>query len=485
MRFNHIYHSMLTALLASIILSISACGQADRDHDNALGEIRQTGVLKVGTVYGLSTFYHDANGTAGFEYELARGFAEHLGVLLEIYPYYNLTELQQQVDDGYVDIAAAGVPINPSQFKTYDLGPVYHEVSQKLVYKQGRKRPRKWQDVNHPLILVSGANHTETLRQLKPQYPHLTWQETKQMGEEEILVAIKRGEVDYTLTDSDTLALVRRRHPEISVAFTVNDVSDVAWLLPNAIDDSLQSQLFEYFAKINSDGTLKQLKERYFGHIQIFNYVDTKAFIKAADGKLPSFLEWFKQYSLDLDWRLIAALSYQESHWDPKATSPTGVRGLMMLTQATAKDWGVKSRLDPKQNIVAGTKYLSSLMRRLPKRIEHPDRLWFALAAYNIGMGHLEDARIITQRQGGNPDLWIDVKQRLPLLRKKAFYKNTKYGYARGDEATVYVANIRRYYDTLTYLYPNKREGKDTKNLGNTPASSAIVLPTPAGQESQ
>ena len=145
-------------------------------------------------------------------------------------------------------------------------------------------------------------------------------------------------------------------------------------------------------------------------------------------------------------------MSYQESHWNPRAKSFTGVRGMMMLTLATAKELGIVSRLDPEQSIKGGAKYLTNLLKRIPDRITHPDRLWFALAAYNVGMGHLEDARVLTDRQGANPDMWVDVKIRLLQLRQKKYYKTTRYGYARGNEAVAYVDNIRRYYDTLVWL---------------------------------
>ena len=217
-------------------------------------------------------------------------------------------------------------------------------------------------------------------------------------------------------------------------------------------DDSLLAALIEYFGIITADGRLAALEDKYFGHVRQFNYVDTREFIKSAQKVLPKFRHWFETYSEDIDWRLLAAMSYQESHWDPRAKSPTGVRGMMMLTLATAKDLGIRSRLDPEQSIRGGAKYFSNLLKRIPARVQHPDRVWFALASYNVGLGHLEDARVITDRLGGNPDLWVDVKKHLPLLRQKKYYKTTKYGYARGNEAVTYVDNIRRYYDTLVWM---------------------------------
>jgi len=124
----------------------------------------------------------------------------------------------------------------------------------------------------------------------------------------------------------------------------------------------------------------------------------------------------------------------------------------MMLTLNTAKSMGVANRLDPDESIAGGAGYLRALIDKLPERITDPDRTWLALAAYNLGYGHLEDARIITQRQGGDPDNWHNVKERLPLLSKKKWYKNTRHGFARGYEAKHFVRNIRRYYNTLVQL---------------------------------
>jgi membrane-bound lytic murein transglycosylase F len=152
-----------------------------------------------------------------------------------------------------------------------------------------------------------------------------------------------------------------------------------------------------------------------------------------------------------MDWHLLAAVAYQESHWDPRAQSRTGVRGLMMLTLPTAREMGVDNRLDPGQSLRGGARYLKNIKRRLPDDISEPDRTWFSLAAYNIGMGHLEDARVITERQGGDPHVWREVMEHLPLLQKSKYYQDARYGFARGEEAVTYVQNIRHYYSILEW----------------------------------
>nr|WP_156896305.1 membrane-bound lytic murein transglycosylase MltF [Aestuariibacter salexigens] len=425
---------------------------------NHLQRIIDTGVLKVGTQFGRSTYYNGATGPEGFEYELAAGFADYLGVRLEVFAYYNLGELFPQVQNGHIDLVAAGISMTPERQQQYRFGPAYQDVSQKLVFKQGADRPRRVEDLTGELIVVAESSHAETLRSHQSELSSLNWRETENMDPEELLELVATGELDYTIADSNILAVMRRRYPDLSIGFTIAPEQGVAWMLSDDHNDALLAALVEYFGIIQNNGQLAALEDKYFGHIRQFNYVDTREFIKAAKTVLPEYKALFQAYAQDLDWRLIAAMSYQESHWDPRAKSPTGVRGMMMLTLATAKDWDVTSRLDAEQSIRGGAEYFASLLRRIPDRIEAPDRIWLAMAAYNIGLGHLEDARVLTQRYGGNPDMWIDVKQHLPLLRQKKHYRTTRYGYARGDEAVTYVDNIRRYYDTLVWLDENPEQ---------------------------
>ena len=424
-------------------------------HANSLSQVLSNGVLRVGTTYGSTTYSIGSNGPEGFEYELAKGFADYLDVELEIYPYYNFNQIFPQLAQGNLDIVAAGITATEKRQSAFKFGPAYQTVSQKLVYKQGRTRPKSPIDLQGKLTVTVGSSHAETLQilqQNEPNWQQISWHETADEDVEELLLLIQQDQLDYTIIDSNTLAVMRRLYPELSIGFTVYQQQPVAWALNQQQDDALLGALIEYFGEIKNNGTLAVLEEKYFGHVRQFNYVDTSAFLAAAKNTLPQYQAFFEHYATDVDWRLIAAMSYQESHWDPLAKSPTGVRGIMMLTLPTAKDWGVTSRLNAEQSIRGGTQYFSNLLRRIPDRIQYPDRMWFALAAYNIGLGHLEDARILTQRAGGNPDLWIDVKRYLPQLRQKRFYKTTKYGYARGNEAVKYVANIRRYYDSLVFL---------------------------------
>jgi membrane-bound lytic murein transglycosylase F len=443
-------------LVAFILTFLSAC---DEKNDPAsLTRILERGYINVGTIYGPTNFYTTANGFAGFEYELAKSYADSLNVELRIIPSYSLDELFIKLNMGEVDVLAASLSITDKRLKRFRFAPSYETISQKLVFKQGNIRPRKVADLNGKLMVTSGSSYVENLEKLKSSHPQLSWQETSEFDSEELLAKVLSDEIDYTIIDSNNLAINRSYYPEVSIGFTIEEPQKLAWMVSKNSADDILSSLIEFFGEAHQNGTLSALDDKYYGHIETFNYVETRTFIKAVESTLPKYQALFQRHAQDIDWRLLAAISYQESHWNPTARSYTGVRGMMMLTLATAKQMGIKSRLDTEQSIRGGAKYFKRMIAMMPDRIPSPDRIWFALASYNVGFGHLNDARIITQQQGGDPDRWVEVKKRLPLLQQKKYYKNTKHGYARGEEPVHYVDNIRRFYDTLRWLDNKAKE---------------------------
>jgi membrane-bound lytic murein transglycosylase F len=448
--------STFAGLLCLSFFLLSGC--QPKEKNASLQRIIERGYISVGTIYGLTSYYLEAEGATGFEYELVKKYANSIGVKLKVVPSYSLEELFNKLDTGEVDILAAGLAVTDKRRQQYNFSPSYDNISQKLVFKQGGIRPRKLKDLTGNLLIMAYSSHEENLVQLKENNSELNWQVSDEFDSEELLLKVLSEEIDYTVIDSNTLAVNRRYYPEISIGFTIKKSQPVAWAVKKNNDQSIYASLIEFFGKVHHDGTLLALDDKYYGHVEEFNYVDTRMFIKAVENKLPKYQPLFEKYSQELDWRLLAAISYQESHWKPHARSYTGVRGMMMLTLPTAKQMGIKSRLDAEQSIRGGAKYFKQMIDRMPDRVPFPDRLWFALASYNIGLGHLNDARKITEKQGGDPDRWVEVKDRLPLLKQKKYYKPTRYGYARGDEAVNYVENIRRYYDTLAWMDNKSKE---------------------------
>ncbi len=281
-----------------------------------------------------------------------------------------------------------------------------------------------------------------------------------------LMQAVIDGKLDYTIADSVAVSLFQRVHPELAVALDITDEQPVTWFSARDDDNSLSAAMLDFFNNINEDGTLARLEEKYLGHGNDFDYVDTRTFLRAVENILPEVQPLFEKYAREIDWRLLAAIAWQESHWDPQATSPTGVRGMMMLTRNTAQSLGLTDRTDAAQSIDGGMRYLQDMMDKVPDSIPKDERIWFALAAYNMGYAHMLDAMALTRKQKGNPNSWADVKLRLPLLSQKPYYSKLKYGYARGHEAYAYVENIRKYQISLVgYLSEKERQQQQTLAL--------------------
>ncbi|MCL1125064.1 membrane-bound lytic murein transglycosylase MltF [Shewanella surugensis] len=408
--------------------------------------------LRVGTLFGPSIYFTTDQGSSGFDYEMAQSFAHYLKQTLVIKPYANIDELYQAMAQGDIDIIAAGLTETPERRKHYRIGPVLYRVDQLLVYKQGTSTPKKVTQLTRNITVTANSAFADTLSNLSKDNPQLAWQQVNNKDNAELLGMIDSGDIPYTIVNSTTFNINRRYMPELRAGPILKKQQAIAWLLPKENSDKLMSELLSFWHQEQKAGVLAHLNEKYFAHVQRFDYVDTRAFIQAIDTRLPQYQDTFQDNAGDLDWRKLAATAYQESHWKPNARSPTGVRGLMMLTLATAKQLGIKNRLDPTQSIEGGSKYLKEILDRLPDSIPDSQRMWFALASYNIGIGHLEDARKLAQSMGLDPSAWRDVKQVLPLLQQRQYYKKTRYGYASGNQAVHYVDSIRRYYDTLVWV---------------------------------
>lgn len=435
--------------VAVALMLLSACEQSSQ-----LERIQQKGELWVASRIGPTTYFQHDNQPAGIEYELIKRFADSLGVKARwVFPA-DVPSLLQQTEYGVVDMAAAGLTLTPERQRSLRFSEPYQHINEVIVYRRGDRKPRKPADIKPGYLhLLADSSHEESLNQLKQKHPELEWVSHTTLTSDQMLQAVNDGRIHLTTADNHELAAASRVYRYLTTAFGLSEEKALAWAFPPSSDGSLLQAANAFLTQLRNSGELERLLERYYGHAERMNFVDKRDFRRHVRERLPHYRELFQKAAkaIGWDWRLLAAISYQESHWRPKAVSPTGVKGLMMLTRATAKQVGVKDRTNPQQSIDGGARYLQILERKIPQRIQGSDRTWLMLASYNIGFGHLEDARILTQRQGGNPDHWKDVKQRLPLLSKKRYYKTLKRGFARGGEAFNYVENIRNYYDLLIW----------------------------------
>jgi len=448
----------ITTLFYGIVLTFCST------EESVLERVRDAGVLNVASRYSETTYYEGPNGKTGLEYDLAKRFADELELDLNIIVPENFDEILPMVEAGDVHFAAAGLTVTELRKQKVRFGPTYQQITQQLVYRQGRDRPKTMRALQGATLeVIAGSSHVERLNELQAEIPGLTWHENSRAESSELLELVWNKLLDYTIADSNEVARSRRYRPELLVAFDVSQSQDLAWAFPRSTDDSLYIAAVGFFNRIRKSGELQQLTDRHYGHVKRMDFVSTQTFLSHAMNRLPDYRHLFEKAAEKhaIDWRLLAAVSYQESLWKPRAKSPTGVRGLMMLTKATAEQMEVDNRLDPEQSILGGAKYLAYMHDKIPERIPEPDRTWMALAAYNVGYGHLEDARRLTEQQSADPDRWIDVKNRLPLLSKKKYFSKTRHGYARGNEPVSYVSNIRRFYDLILWL--DESEGQKTE----------------------
>jgi membrane-bound lytic murein transglycosylase F len=446
--------TLALSLTLALLYLLSACnGSGD-----ALQRIQSRGELIVVTRNSPTTYYTDRDGPNGFEYALTSLLARDLGVELKVQTAFTLEGIFSMLLRGEADLAAAGLTLTEQRELEFPHCAPYYKLRPQVVYVAGNERPADIAKLaGRQIVVLADSSHVDELRQLQQEaLPELEWEEVAGADTMELLELLDSGEAELAVIDSNEFEVQRSLYPRLKVAFDLlpEREQDMVWYLaPGADNTRLQAYVDQFLLRLQEDGTLNRLREQYFGHTEGFSRMSSHTFNRNMRSTLPTYKRLIQQVAAEyqLEWQLLAAIAYQESHWDPLATSPTGVRGLMMLTKPTAKEIGVSNRLDPLESLRGGARYLKNLRRRLPRSIEEPDRTWFALAAYNIGLGHLEDARVLTQRQGGSPDRWSDVLERLPLLQKSSHYRKTRYGYARGVEAANYVQNIRHYHNILKW----------------------------------
>jgi len=441
-------HPVKTVGLLLLVLVITLL----LNRDSSLDDLIKDGELVVISRESPTTLYQDNEGPAGPEYDYLKSFAEFLGVELRLEMRDHDRDVLSSISNDEGHVAAAGMTFYPPlEDQGYVFGPGYQDVDIHVVCRRSHgKRPRSVEELSDvDLVVVADSTYESRLFELQAEFPDLSWESEEKLNVDDLLQLVWRKKIDCTIANSSEINIKRRLYPELQVAFTIEENQSLAWNLSPEWE-VLADAIDQWLAVIENNGTLLVLKERHY-NVEKFDYVDMRTFIRRMKSRLPKLVPLFDkaEQKYDIPWTLLAAQAYQESHWNRRAKSPTGVRGIMMLTLTTAKEMGVESRLDAEQSIMGGAKYLSRLEARIPDTVEGEDRWWYALAAYNVGMGHLKDARSLAIDLDLDPDNWRDLKGVLPLLAQKKYYKDLKYGFARGAEPVSYVRQIRNYQNIL------------------------------------
>lgn len=442
-------------VLLLFLILVAGCSQTQSKSVSHLEKIKNSGELRVVTRTGPTSYFEGVNGPAGLEHDLVQLFAERLNVKVRYILVGTAKDVMKTLTDGKADLAAAGLMVMPEWKEQIRYAPPYRRITEQVVYGDTTPRPRNLADLYRGrLEILAGSSHIGTLKKLRRSHPKLRWRVNFDQRLSDLFYLTSEGLMDYTVANSDQTLIFRRYYPGLQVAFDIGIPRELAWALRRSEDSSLYDEVARFFGDIRGNQSLDQLIDRYYGHAEKFDPALDSSLREDFRSRLPRFRQLFERAGErhGLDWRLLAAVAYQESKWKHTAVSPEGVRGMMMLTAPTAKELKVRDRFNPAQSIDGGASYLRQTLAGISSDIQNPDRIWYALAAYNLGPGHVEDARHLVRTHGGDPNKWIEIKKVLPLLGKPDWYRRTRHGKARGSVAVHYVNSIRRYYDLLIWL---------------------------------
>ena len=429
---------------------------------------------------GPAFYFPGPDGTlAGFDVDLARQFAAEKKLPLKFALADSAAQVIAAIAKGEAHIGAGGLyrplaspnagttaapaaaPAPGARQEAADLTWTtgFATAQPVLIYNRDGYRPANWRDLDGETVaFVADAGFESEIAAVRDAHPGIQWESLALPSVAGLISQVSDGTVSYAIVGSLAASLARNIYLDFDVAFPAGGKREIAWAVPPRFVD-LQQELDRFLARLQRDGTLARLADRYMPDPGQIQRIDAGMLQERVHTVLPQYLPLFHdaQEKSGIEWRLLAAIAYQESQWDPAATSATGVRGIMQITEDTAKHLGISDLRDPAQNVAAAARYLRDIKAKLPERIHEPDRTWLALAAFNIGLGHLEDARILAQRQKLDPDLWSDVKKVLPLLAIPEYHQQAKLGYARGGMPVAFVDRVRGYYDVLLAQAPPHR----------------------------
>jgi membrane-bound lytic murein transglycosylase F len=446
-------HSLLMVPIIGLLLLGTSCEfdwSSFKSDAPVLNRIIRKGELTVITRNNAHCYYSYRDQEMGFEHDLAKAFASYLGVSLTIRIADRWEGMIPSLKDDTGDLIAASMTITPKRNRQVLFSNGYMNIQQHLIIHRGNHAIRTIEDLAGRTIHVRrGTSYQERLENLANRIPDLSIVLHENVPTEELIRRVAEKEIDITVADSNIALLNRRYHPQAVLGPPLGKKEQLGWAVkPEAT--ALRAKIDQFFKHIQENGVYGDLFRQYYAEVERFDYVDMKIYHRRLATRLPKYqpILMAAAREFDFDWRLIAAQMYQESHFRRYARSHAGAYGLMQLTKRTAKSFGVTDITDPEQNIYAGVRHLRSLFDYYDIQNDS-DRQSIALAAYNIGQGHVSDAQKLAISMRLDPNKWSSLEKTLPLLRQQKYYKNATYGYCEGLEPITYVKQIRIYYDIL------------------------------------
>lgn len=386
----------------------------------------------------------------GIDHDLIMDFAKTYGKKVEFKSYRNEDDLIAAYKNGAGHIAAGRFPRAYAQSHSAIIGPDYESASLS-VFCSKKVDVQTEHDLNNLDIISFERNkNVMTHQELVKNIPLARIQVWLNGSTARAFSELASGHADCLITNNKEGLFHLKEFSNLDFKFKLKDHFSLNWMIAQE-HDYINPLMRSWFQKASREGRVQKIYEQYRIYSEELTQSDIQIFKMRTKSRLPEYITYFKRAGrkYGLPWELVAAVCYQESHWDPKARSFTGVKGLMQITQATAEYLGIENIHDPEENILGGARYLKKLTQLFPKEISYNDRVILALAAYNIGIGHLKDAFIISESKGMNPYHWNQLKTVLPKLAEPKYYKNTKWGQARGGETVEYVEKTKAYFHYL------------------------------------
>ena len=393
---------------------------------------------------------------SGLEYDLLQSFAKELGVPVR-FIMTSPQQIRKRLMAHEAHLAMGWLTPDGGENQGVIYGAPCLESRSVLVRHESAPPIPKLERLGaQTVVALEGSQQHRILQELRNSQSGLVVESFPAGTSLDLLEAVAARKVDTALVDQAMLDLGLNFYPMLKPGLKVGASYPITWMFPADGDPEVLRRARLFVDKVRDSMEMSRLHDRYLGHVKRLDANDVGVFLTRIKTLLPHYRAIFEEAGRrnDLDWRLLAALSYQESHWNPLNTSPTGVRGMMMLTTETADRLGVKNRLDPQESILGGARYVNFLRNNLPESVPEPDRTWQALAAYNIGPGHFNAARTIARQLQVNGDSWFEMKKVLPLLARPHYYTRLKSGRGRGGEAVILAENVRMYYDILQHHAP-------------------------------
>jgi len=433
---------------------------------NDLEDITEEGVLRVLTTYSSTSYFLYRGQPMGYEYELLQKFAEHLGVKLDIIISNNIDSLCNKLNAGEVDLVAHGLTVTTERMQKVNFTEHLYLTRQVLVQKKpDNYRKMSWKKVEDSLIhdaidllgdtvsVRNNSSYMARLENLANEMGGKIYIDTLpgELSTDRIIEMVANGEIKYTVADKNLASIHASYYPILDIDVPISFSQRVAWAVRKNTPQ-LENALNEWLRAFKKETLFYIIYNKYFKNERSFKSRGRSDYLSLNKNQISKYDDLIKKYAkeIDWDWRLLSALVYKESRFNPKASSWAGANGLMQIMPVTAKQLGVENRADPEDNLKGGTKFLKILWDRFDDIEDSIQRIKFSMAAFNCGYNHVVDARNLAKVENIDPNVWDNnVEEVILKLSYREYYTNplVKYGYVRGREPYNYVRDIFESYE--------------------------------------